>query len=98
MFTPSEIQQDESTNKYNISDNGFNYSIDNPEFVSNQVYSNFIFRWEYKPGSVISFIWTYRYNHGKIPGDWTNSLATLNSYDRLADNVFLIKFSYLFLK
>lgn len=72
------------------------YSVDNPDFTFNQFRSNLVFRWEYKPGSQLYFVWS---------NERTNSLNECNSSvgDAMGDlrnvkpvNIFLVKLSYWF--
>lgn len=78
------------------------------EFALSNLQSNAVLRWEYRPGSTLSFVWT----HGRRADDRLNPLAPWGSspYDRrvgeqidnlfgiFPDNVFLIKFDYTFLR
>jgi len=72
------------------------YSISNPDFTFNQFRSNLVFRWEYKPGSQLFFVW------GNERTGWKNDANTKvgNAISQLKDvasnNIFLIKLSYWF--
>ena len=72
------------------------YSISNPDFTFNQFRSNLVFRWEYKPGSQLFFVW------GNERTGWKNDANTKvgNAITQLKDvasnNIFLIKLSYWF--
>ncbi len=65
------------------------------DFNYKQYRSNLVIRWEYLPGSVLFLVWSQGFNDwtsdGRSrPGKDINSLFTSN-----AENVFMIKVSYL---
>lgn len=72
------------------------YSVHDPDFTFNQFRSNLVFRWEYKPGSQVYFVW------GNERTGWNNSSDSSvgNAIGKLKDvspnNIFLIKLSYWF--
>jgi hypothetical protein len=72
------------------------YSISNPDFTFNQFRSNLVFRWEYKPGSQLFFVW------GNERTGWKNDANTkvgdaISQLKNVASsNIFLIKLSYWF--
>ncbi len=77
------------------------------EFTFSTLQSNVVFRWEYRPGSTLFFVWT----HGRRTEDVLNPLAPWgnspyernvngqisDTFDKIPTNVFLIKLSYTFL-
>ena len=72
------------------------YSIANPDFTFSQFRSNLVFRWEYRPGSQLFFVWANERT------SWRNdsSASVGNAMGQLGDvypnNIFLIKLSYWF--
>ena len=84
---------------YEISENNnsvIDYTFGNPDFNFSQFRSNLVFRWEYRPGSQIYFVWAQDRTQYSMPGN--NSV-----YDAAGDlqavypnNIFLIKFNYWF--
>jgi len=72
------------------------YTISNPDFTFNQFRSNLVFRWEYRPGSQLYFVW------GNERTDWKNNANTkvgkaiTQLKDVASNNIFLIKLSYWF--
>jgi hypothetical protein len=84
---------------YEISENNnsvIDYTFGNPDFNFSQFRSNLVFRWEYRPGSQIYFVWAQDRTQYIMPGN--NSV-----YDTAGDlravypnNIFLIKFNYWF--
>jgi hypothetical protein len=86
-------------NNYEISENNnsqVDYTFWNPDFNFSQFRSNLVFRWEYRPGSQIYFVWSQDRTNYIMPGN--NSI-----YDAIGDveslypnNIFLMKFNYWF--
>jgi len=73
------------------------YNIDfNPDFVSRSIRGNAVFRWEYRPGSVLFLVWTQSRsafmemdNPSLRPYDDLRS-----SFTDKGENVFLVKLNY----
>lgn len=83
-------------------DNNIDYEFENPNFNYIQFRSNLVFRWEYIPGSTFFLVWTQGNNfyegtenpfESPILTDMTNNL-----FENTAHNIFLVKFTYRFLK
>ncbi len=97
-YDENEISYDASTNIYSISSPKAPdiIQMDNPDLAFLELHSNFVFRWEYKPSSVLYFVWThgrseYQHVQGYNLSDAANSL-----FDIYPQNVFLIKLNYWF--
>ena len=80
------------------------YDVRNRDFSIGAVNMNLVYRWEYRPGSTIFFVWTHarsradmRLLHGD-PDDplnsFTNNFSTDPLFDNEAENTFLLKVSY----
>jgi len=86
---------DELNRKYSYEVNGNYASFGDPDFSFLQFRSNFVFRWEYKLGSTLYFVWTngktIQQQAGSTIGSFSNDLFNLPG-----DNVFMIKFNYWF--
>ncbi len=96
-FTEDEIMYNEETRKYSVFENSnaeAAYSFGNPDFNFREFRSNFVARWEYRPGSVLFLVWT----HNRTSEENITNTNTGYNFDRLfsepARNVFLVKFSY----
>ncbi|MGB0864019.1 MAG: DUF5916 domain-containing protein [Saprospiraceae bacterium] len=83
-------------------DGNIDYEFENPNFNYIQFRSNLVFRWEYIPGSTLFVVWTQGNNFSEdsenpfeqpILTDVTNNL-----FENTANNIFLVKFTYRFLK
>jgi hypothetical protein len=72
------------------------YTIENPDFNFLQFRSNFVAKWEYRPGSFLYFVWS-----NERTGNAENTSDSLgDSFSQIWDifpgNIFLIKFNYWF--
>jgi hypothetical protein len=72
------------------------YTVDNPDFNFHQFRSNFVAKWEYRPGSYIYLVWS-----SERTGNTADPTASLGqSFNQLwsvfPGNIFLIKFNYWF--
>lgn len=72
------------------------YSIDNPDFTFNQFRSNLVFRWEYRPGSQLYFVWGNERTGWKNESNSSVGKAINQLKDVSPNNIFLIKLSYWF--
>ncbi len=54
-----DLSYDESTNTYSYEHDAESYSFSNPDFSFTQFRSNLVFRWEYKLGSTLYFVWSH---------------------------------------
>ncbi len=98
-YTENEILYDADANNYLIDetqDGLTDYSISNPDFNFSQFRSNFVARWEYKPGSIFYVVWT----HSRTSYESETNPSFAQSFDNLWDvyptNVFLVKLNYWF--
>ncbi|MGR3810940.1 DUF5916 domain-containing protein [Jiulongibacter sp. NS-SX5] len=81
-------------------DGKIDYTFGNPNFNFMQFRSNLVARWEYIAGSELYLVWS----QGSTPdtGDYMNQGLNENLFDNLfgqqANNIFLVKLTYRFLK
>jgi hypothetical protein len=102
VFTPNEISS--NNDSYHVDENGdgiTDYSFNKPDFNFVQFRSNFVVRWEYRPGSELYFVWS----QGTTPTDALTDLTTplaeslFNyAFSNQSRNIFLVKCTYRFLK
>ena len=93
------INPDQDKSNYTVSENENGetyYTFENPDFNFSQFRSNFVVRWEYRPGSQLYFVWS---NEGTA--DDQSATGNVNdAMDRLRyvtpSNIFLVKFNYWF--
>ena len=99
VFDESEILFDESENHYHIDENQdgeMDYAIDNPNFNFQQLHSNLVARWEYKPGSTVFLVWTHGRSEYEQTSDYSINHGLNRLFDIRAQNVLLVKFNYWF--
>jgi hypothetical protein len=78
------------------SDNLTDYKFKNPDFNFYQFRSNLVFRWEYRPGSQLYFVWSNDKTEYLNPGSYEiNNMAERIS-GAPPNNIFLIKLNYWF--
>jgi hypothetical protein len=70
------------------------FDIDNPDFSQQSLRGNAVFRWEYRPGSVLYFAWTQsRASDGPF-GDLRFERDREALFRTRPDNIFLVKASW----
>ncbi|MEA3460908.1 MAG: DUF5916 domain-containing protein, partial [Bacteroidota bacterium] len=90
-----DLDYDPSTNSYSYEHDAETYSFYNPDFSFTQLRTNLVFRWEYKLGSTLYFVWSHdrsgwesAYNPiGDIAGDLFGSGG---------NHVFMVKANFWF--
>ena len=86
-----------SGDNYLLTENsGKSYSINNPDFSFSQFRSNMVFRWEYRPGSQLFFVWSNERTASENVSGAKISDAFSGLQDVFPNNLFLIKLSYWF--
>jgi hypothetical protein len=69
----------------------------NPDFNTKSLRGNAVLRWEFVPGSIVYFVWTQsRYNQTNYDGEFQFGNSVDRLFNTVADNIFLVKFSYWF--
>ena len=68
----------------------------NPDFNFKSLRGNAVLRWEYRPGSMLYFVWTQRRSDPSNPGEFDLWRDLGDVFRAPGDNVFLVKFSYRF--
>ena len=98
-FDENEVLYNADTRVYDIYLNGAPEPVatfENPDFNFRELHSNFVARWEYRPGSAIYLVWTHSRTSFE---DVTNDSFGYNMKELFQEkpvNVFLVKFSYWF--
>ncbi len=102
-FDTSQIHYDDLTGIYSVDEDGdhvTDYSFGKPDFNFVQFRSNLIVRWEYKPGSEFYLVWSDGNTanaFNDLDSPIFNSLFN-NAFSGQSKNIFLIKWTYRFLK
>ncbi len=98
-YSNDEMNYNEDTEMWEIDENSdgiLNYSIPNLDFNYRQFNSNLVLRWEYRSGSTLYLVWSQGITDFVDISDFSygNDLRDLFGADQ--ENIFLIKFNYLF--
>ncbi|MFC0774713.1 DUF5916 domain-containing protein [Terrimonas alba] len=101
VFTASEIKTDNGS--YLVDENrdgATDYSFDKPDFNFVQFRSNLVARWEYKPGSELYLVWSQSNTPDAYAELDTPIFRSLfdNAFAEQGRNIFLIKWTYRFLR
>ena len=72
------------------------FSFNNPDFNFMQFRSNFVMRWEFKPGSNIYLVWTHYRTGFENNAESGIGESLSNLFKIYPDNIFLVKFNYWF--
>ncbi len=97
IYNENQISRDSDFEEYSIDENQdgiADYTFVNPDFNTKVFLSNMVLRWEYRPGSVLFFVWSqnredYDVQHNSDFSDNVNSMFDFKPHD-----TFLIKLSY----
>ncbi|MET3883533.1 DUF5916 domain-containing protein [Niastella sp. OAS944] len=84
---------------YEVLENGNasdKFEFMNPDFDFGQFRSNLVFRWEYRAGSQVNFVWSQDRTTYVQPGGLSLSNGISSLGDVFPNNIFLIKFNYWF--
>jgi hypothetical protein len=77
-------------------DGGAAFSFDNPDFNFKSLRLNAIFRWEWRPGSALYFVWTEQREDDARPGQFALGRDVRGIFAAPADDVILFKIAYWF--
>jgi hypothetical protein len=92
-FTADELRDVPQPNAYVVTEPAGAYGFVNPDFSFREVRSNLVTRWEFRPGSTLSVVWSHDRTRtatfADSPGHGFEALARTP-----AANVFLVKVSH----
>lgn len=96
-YNDNELILNAETNRYTVteSDNS-TFSFENPDFSYNEFRSNFVFRWEYKPGSAFYIVWSHQQGDKNVINSPQINNTVSDIMDIPSNDVFIAKFSYWF--
>jgi hypothetical protein len=101
VFTPAQVST--GNGEYRVDENTdgvIDYSFSKPDFNFVQFRSNFVVRWEYKPGSELYLVWSMG-NTPDVASELDTPLAKSlfsNAFAHQSRNIFLVKWTYRFLR
>jgi hypothetical protein len=101
VFAPNEISL--SNGEYLVDENNdgnTDYRFSKPDFNFVQFRSNLVMRWEYKPGSELYLVWSQGNTADAYDDLDTPLISSLfdNAFANQSRNIFLVKWTYRFLK
>jgi hypothetical protein len=73
---------------------GTPFAFGDPSFNFKSLRGNAVLRWEYRPGSVLYFVWTQERSDEEALGDLRFGSSTRRLFDAQADDIFLVKATY----
>ncbi|MFV0378387.1 MAG: DUF5916 domain-containing protein [Mangrovibacterium sp.] len=82
---------------YTLTEGDDSYRIYNPDFTFKELNSNLVFRWEYRPGSTLYFVWNntiYDSQSRTYEPSVTRTFGDI--FGSRSQNVFMLKFTYWF--
>jgi hypothetical protein len=72
------------------------FTFADPDFSLKSLRGTVVLRWEYRPGSMLYFVWTQRRADYSDPGDFELWRDLGDLFRAPGENIFMIKFSYRF--
>jgi len=99
IYSGTELDYNSVDKEYDIYDTATDvpdFSFENPDFNYTQLHSNFVVRWEYRPGSTLFLVWTHGRSERVTDSEYSIGNGINNLFNRHSENVFLIKFNYWF--
>ncbi len=72
------------------------FTFAEPDFSLKSLRGTVVLRWEYRPGSLLYFVWTQRREDYSDPGDFQLWRDMGDLFRAPGENIFMIKFSYRF--
>lgn len=100
LFSENNINYFADDEMYGIDESGgdnYDYYIGLPDFNYQQFRSNLVLRWEYKPGSLLYFVWSQDKTDAVSDGTFNLGQNLRDMFKISSRDVFLVKFSYRFI-
>ena len=72
------------------------FAFRDPDFNLKSLRGTIVLRWEYRPGSMLYFVWTQKRADESHPGDFDFERDWAALWSARGDNIFLMKFSFRF--
>ncbi|PLX00661.1 MAG: hypothetical protein C0593_00340 [Marinilabiliales bacterium] len=97
LYDDNQIAYNSAEEYFNIDENRdgtIDYSFEKPDFNLREFLSNFVFRWEYRPGSTVFLVWSQSRDCYDTFGELSINEDLPVLLDEKPYNVFLVKFSY----
>ena len=96
LYTANELAYLPASDTYVVREatGGATYSFANPDFSFRQFRSNFVARWEFRPGSTLYFVWSQGRTSEEQRWDSSFSSKWNALWRRHPDNVIMVKLAY----
>jgi hypothetical protein len=90
------LDYDPAARRYTVTpgDGGAPFGFNNPDFNFKSLRFNAIFRWEWRPGSAIYFVWTEQRQDLARPGEFMFGRDVRRVFRAPADDILLFKIAY----
>jgi len=101
QLSNDQINYESADGRYHVDedqDGNVDYTFGDPDFNFIQFRSNLVARWEYIPGSELFLVWSQGLTNFGDPQDQLFPSLVDNVFENTADNIFLMKFTYRFIK
>ncbi len=101
LYTNNQISYNNASDSFLIDENRDNitdYTISNPDFSFAQLQTNLVVRWEYIPGSELFFVWARGSSGLQNVADSLSEGIRRQVIDAPAEDTFLIKATYRFVR
>jgi hypothetical protein len=96
IIESENITYDSNGENYTVNEDNMSYSFDDPDFNFKEFRSNFVARWEYRPGSIIYAVWTQARSDRTTIGSFRLKTDFNDLYSIFPHNIFLIKLTHRF--
>jgi hypothetical protein len=93
-YTGDEINYHDAENTYEVTAGLNNFTFGNPDFSFREFRSNLVFRWEYRRGSTLYFVWENRSQSRENAYHSSYGQNLQNMFDAEPVNVFMIKMNF----
>ncbi len=100
-YSDAQIRYDAEAEEFHVDETGngvTDYSFSDPNFNFQEFRSNLVIRWEYSPGSTLFVVWSQERGGEGVPGEFALRDDLRGLFREHPHNVFLVKFSYRFLR
>jgi hypothetical protein len=92
----ADARYDAMADTYRVTNPSGDFAFANPDFNWRALRSNFVLRWEYRPGSTLYVVWTQNRENSDRAGAFSAGDEYSTLFGAHPDNTFLIKASYWF--
>ncbi|MGH7713923.1 MAG: hypothetical protein ACREOG_21770, partial [Gemmatimonadaceae bacterium] len=92
-FGPNELSQ-MASGRWRVGGSGRDFHFESPDFALNELRTNSVLRWEYRPGSTLFLVWSHGRSADGIPEAFDLRRQARELGNARGDHVFLLKLSH----